>query len=66
MYINSREDPNLLAPDEHTSMDYGFNRELFVSRLQAACPKMTIYKSIEATSRPGVEIEHFPKASGKL
>jgi hypothetical protein len=43
-----------------TAFEYIFDRDLFVSRLSAACPRMAIFDSLQAAEEKGLEVYHFP------
>jgi hypothetical protein len=42
------------------SFDYLFNRELFVSRLSTACPRISIYNTIDEAEQNRVKVYHYP------
>jgi hypothetical protein len=64
--LRSNDDLSLLESDGDTSLEYTFNRELFVSRLTAACPQMVIYDNVENATKPELEILHYPTRIGQL
>jgi len=64
--IPFNEDLSLLESDRHISFEYYFNRELFVSRLGAACPRMEIYDDIESATNSDIEIYHFTSRAEQL
>jgi hypothetical protein len=39
--------------------NHGFNQELFISRLSAACPQMPIYNNVESATKQEVEVFSF-------
>lgn len=62
----NNEDLSLLESDGFTTFDYVFDRDLFISRLAAACPRMIILDSLQAAEEKGLEIFHFPATMAQL
>ncbi|KAH8600234.1 hypothetical protein B0O99DRAFT_536811 [Bisporella sp. PMI_857] len=64
--LRSKDDLAVLESDGDSPLEYSFNREILIDRLNSSCPKMTIYNTIEAASLPGIEIYHFPTQIGRM
>lgn len=64
--LRNGENLTLLELDGETELDCAFNRNPFVSRLSAACPRMTIYESLEVAQEKGLEVYHFGTAMAQL
>ena len=64
--LRSKDDLSLLESDGDTPLEYSFNRELLIDRLNSSCPKMTIYDTVEAASLPDIQIYHFPTQLGRM
>ena len=66
--LQLRKSDNLIQLESNgeTGFEYAFDRDLFVSRLKAACPRMTVYDSLKVAEEQGLEISHFAPTMAKL